>query len=117
MPKPTYDQLLEMVEHYEFTLARIADKPRESRELVAHGGFVRETPEDAYKKCGRIAFMALRMFIPDIGESDLKKMDLAGRKARGLEIEVPQVAQKSPAKKAVGKARGTRPKRSRAGIS
>ncbi len=74
-----------MVEHYEFSLARIADKPREYRELVAfEGGIPRGlTPGDAYRKCGNIAFMALKMFIPDIQESDLKKMDLEGRKARG----------------------------------
>jgi hypothetical protein len=112
MSKPTYEQLEEMAAHYEFTLARIADKPREYRELVAHEGGKPKglTPGDAYRKCGNIAFMALKLFIPDIRESDLKKMDFEGRKARGLEMPTPKATRKRAAKKATAKARAPRAK-------
>jgi hypothetical protein len=101
-----------MVEHYEFSLARITDRPREYRELVEYEGGVPKglTPGDAYRKCGNIAFMALKMFIPDIEEADLKKMDFEGRKARGLEMPTPKATTKRPTRKVAGKARAKRAK-------
>jgi hypothetical protein len=62
MPNPTRAQLLTMVDTYEHALMRIADKPREYRELAAFLGDAppNEFPRFAYDKCARIAAVALR---------------------------------------------------------
>jgi hypothetical protein len=69
MPKPTYDELATAVKTYEEALQRIAGKPAEYASLVASGVSFNDTAGSAYKKCARIATIALWQHNPDMRPS------------------------------------------------
>ena len=73
MQQPTYDQLAAMVLTYEDALRRIAAKPAEwalVSALPVHAG---DSAERAYKKCARIATIALWDHHPEIREETLRQ--------------------------------------------
>ncbi len=84
MAELTYEELAARVREYEFWLVRIADKPREYRELEANFGGRpdSETAEGAYRKCGTLARVALHCFHRDLTEGMLKVHDHAERAVR-----------------------------------
>jgi hypothetical protein len=110
MARKSDANLLEQITHYEFMLIRIADKPREYRELAEHLGKMppNESVDGAYATCARLAMSALKAYHPKLKEKDLKRLDWEERQARGVVIERPA---KRPSRKATEKARARRVKK------